>query len=226
MFHTMSYIRIKEINALIIYTYTYMGVLANLTQRVFKTLVNIHTAKHPFLFIFPIVGWAMWFTKYIKSQVWFSASIGTSVLAIVNNCPIVVKKLYGSSHTYEDLTVKHYIERKLVDAEDQRKVQREYEGVFMIVATWVLSLSSFLLVHLRLFKFDELPYTWAQIWSILSGAIAGVNMCQNLILRTTLSLLVKNQRTKFERIYSANAELKNHEFSLSDEIHHIEMHAV
>lgn len=203
-----------------------MGFLTNLTQKVFTFLVDIHTKKHPLLFIFPIVGWTMWFIKYIKSQLWFSGSIGLSVLAIVNNFPLVIKKLYGSSHTYEDLTVKYYIERKLINADDQYKVQREYQGAFMIVATWVLSLSSFILVELKLFKFDELPYTWAQIWSILSGAIAGINMCQNLILRTTLGILVKKQRSKFDRIYTASEKLNNHEFSICDNIHHIEMHAV
>lgn len=178
-----------------------MVCLTKICGRIFSFMAETHLTRHPTLFIIPIVGWGIWFTKIIQNQLWFSSSAASTTLALVNNFPIVIKKLYGSSHTYEDLTVKYYIERKLAQHEDQVTVQRQYEGAFMIIATWVLTLSTFGLVYMELFKFDQLPYTWAQIWSIISGAIAGVNMVQSIILRTTLSRLVKRQRRKFERMF-------------------------
>lgn len=179
--------------------------MTNFSDKFFSVIncvVNIHLKKIPLLFSLPIIGWTLWFTKHVTDHTWFAVSSGVSTLAMVNNFPIVIRKLYGASHTYDDLTVKYYIERKLADHEDQIIVQKQYEGAFIIIATWVLSLSTFGLVYLQLFKFDELPYTWAQIWSILSGAVAGVNMCQGLILKTTLNLLVKKQRRKFDAMYN------------------------
>jgi hypothetical protein len=168
-------------------------------------IVNFHAQTHRPLFVLPVALWVFWFTHLVRHDLWFATCTGVTVGVMIHNFPVVVRKMYGVSHTYDDLNLKSYIERKLIDEDARFMVQKQYEDAFIVVATWVLSLASFSLVYMELFKFDNLPYSWGQIWSILSGAVAGVNMVQSWILSLVLGLLVRKQRTLFSRMHELNS---------------------
>jgi hypothetical protein len=151
------------------------------------------------LVVFPVAFWLVWFLHGIEHDAWFSWAIASTVFVIVQRFPLIVRRMYVQSHSYEDFNIKWYLERKLVDESARCIVQQRYEAAFMVVATWVISGSSGLLVYWELFSFQAMPYTGAQIWSLVSGAIAGVNMVQGLILRCILTALIRQQRAQFEK---------------------------
>jgi hypothetical protein len=161
-------------------------------------LIHAFFLPRRWLFIFPPVGWLIWFFRVETDDFWFPFSMGITIFTILQNYPAIIKNLYGKPYYYDDLLLHNYLKRKLVVQNDQIIVRKLYEQCFVIIATWVISFSTFGLLFYKLFQFKGLLYTKAQIWSLLAGSVAGIDMTQGTLCKFALRILIERQRKRFE----------------------------
>jgi len=185
------------------------NLLAALHKAMFTIDQVIHALVLPrrWLFIFPPICWLLWFLRVETDEFWFPFAMGVTVFTILQNYPAFIKNLYGKPYYYDDLLLHTYLKRKLVVREDQIVVRKLYEQCFVIIATWVIAGSTFGLLFYNLFRFEGLPYTEAQIWSLLAGSAAGIDMTQGTLCKLVLRVLIHRQRQRFEDQWQLRIEL-------------------
>jgi hypothetical protein len=130
----------------------------------------------------------------VRAPLWFSWSCGFSTFTVLQNYPQIVRMRFARKAEFDDLAVHGYLLVKLPYNADREAVEAKFKKLFVLLSIYLMSLSAFSMVHFQLFKVHQLPYSGAQLFSLLSASISGISMIQNLLCSAALSWLIKQQK--------------------------------
>jgi len=153
-------------------------------------IVDFCVSPHYCILLIPIPFWIVWGVNVTNSQLFFSLSMSLSVFSILQTNSYIIKYIYGKQETFDNL----YLKKKITEKIDKFIIEKRFQKLFIIIAIFVITISTFGFIYFQLFDFREAKNTPAQIFVLIFGALLSIENIQRVLCNNILWLLIKHQR--------------------------------
>jgi len=175
---------------------------------------------HPYRWMALLLLLVLWFAGYIwigPCIEWLSTGAGLSTFFLLWNNPWVIQLLYQRPLYYEDLYICTLLQGQDIDDAGSQVLRRKFEQYFVIIATFLISLSTFGVLYFKLFRLHG-NYNKAQVASLAAATLSGVNMIQKTLCKIMLSIIVRKHRNSVRviKLHKQNVQEELSELSYTD----------
>ena len=153
-------------------------------------IVDFCVSPHYCILLIPIPFWIVWGVNVTNSQLFFSLSMSLSVFSILQTNSYIIKYIYGKQETFDNL----YLKKKITEKIDKFIIEKRFQKLFIIIAIFVITISTFGFIYFQLFDFREAKNTPAQIFVLIFGDLLSIENIQRVLCNNILWLLIKHQR--------------------------------
>ena len=153
-------------------------------------IVDFCVSPHYYILLLPIPFWIVWGVNVTNSQLFFSLSMSSTVFSILQTNSYIIKYIYGKQETFDNL----YLKKKITEKTDKFIIEKRFQKLFIIIAIFVITISTFGFIYFQLFDFREAKNTPAQIFVLIFGALLSIENIQRVLCSNILWLLIKHQR--------------------------------
>jgi len=117
-------------------------------------------------------------------------ALSSTIFSILQTNSFIIKKIYGKPDSFDNF----YIKKKITEKTDKYIIETRFQKLFIIIAFFVITLSTFGFIYFQLFDFSKSQNTPAQIFILLFGALASIHNIQHILCSYVLSMLIKYQK--------------------------------
>ena len=154
------------------------------------TIVDFCVRPHYIVYIIPIPFWISWAMNYNPERFFFAMALSSTIFSILQTNSFIIKKIYGKPDSFDNF----YIKKKITEKTDKYIIETRFQKLFIIIAFFVITLSTFGFIYFQLFDFSKSQNTPAQIFILLFGALASIHNIQHILCSYVLSMLIKYQK--------------------------------
>ena len=153
-------------------------------------IVDYCVSPHYYILLLPIPFWVVWGVNINNSQLFFSLSISSTIFSTLQTNSYIIKYIYSKPETFDNL----YLKKKFSEKTDKFIIEKRFQKLFIIIAIFVITISTFGFIYFQLFDFREARNTPAQIFVLIFGAFLSIENIQRALCGNILWLLIKHQR--------------------------------